>query len=75
MMRRRARRCRVLAHLNADQLLELIEETSTALAESARGADAEAIARFDAVVARLGIAADIERISADQTTTPKEGNR
>jgi hypothetical protein len=66
---------RAFDRLDQDQLLELIEETGIALAESARGAHDEACARVDAVTARLGIGPELQRLDAYLATTPKEGNR
>jgi hypothetical protein len=65
----------VFDRLDQDQLLELIEETATALAESARGAHDAACARVDAVTARLGIGPELDRLDAYLATTPKEGDR
>jgi hypothetical protein len=62
------------AGLSDDQLLELIEETSTALALSARGEDTAAEALFTATAIRLGIADEVDRL-ADSLLTLKEGNR
>lgn len=75
MMRRRTRRP-VFAGLDADQLLELIEETNTARVLAARGEIAAADACFAAVVARLDIVADVDYLTAHlPITTPKEGDR
>lgn len=63
------------ARLTDDQLLELIEETGIALAESARGAHDAACARVAAVTARLGIGPELNRLDAYLATTSKEGDR
>jgi hypothetical protein len=63
------------ARLTDDQLLELIEETGIALAESARGAHDAACARVDAVTARLGLGTELDRLDTYLATTPKEGDR
>jgi hypothetical protein len=52
------------AALTDDQLLELIEETGIARAESARGAHERATFRMDTVAMRLGIAEEIEPLAA-----------
>lgn len=51
------------AALTDDQLLELIEETAIALAQSARGAHEAACFRIDTVAMRLGIAEEIEPLA------------
>ncbi|GAB3646020.1 hypothetical protein [Glycomyces tarimensis] len=64
------------AALGAAELLELIEETNTALAEAARGRIAAADARFEAVCARLGITDEIEPLARAVRALPlKEGDR
>lgn len=62
------------AGLDVDQLLELVEETNIARALAARGEFAAADACFDAMVARLGIGAEVAALTA-HLHTPKEGNR
>jgi len=52
------------AALTDDQLVELIEETSTALALLARGEDEAAEVIFTAAAIRLGIASEVDRLSA-----------
>lgn len=52
------------AGLSDDQLLELIEETATALAESSRGAHSAGCVRVAAVAARLGLSDEIEPLAA-----------
>jgi hypothetical protein len=60
--------------LTDDQLLELIEETSIALAEAARGAHDAGSVRVAAVCARLGIADEFDAL-ADYLLTLNEGTR
>ena len=52
------------AALDTDQLLELVEETNTARALAARGAEAAADECFTAVVTRLGIGAEVDHLTA-----------
>ncbi|WP_335989290.1 hypothetical protein [Glycomyces sp. MUSA5-2] len=63
------------ASLTDAQLIELIEETSTALALSARGENVAAEALFTATAIRLGIDAEVGRLSAHLLATSTEGNR
>ncbi|MCH7230198.1 hypothetical protein L0U85_04880 [Glycomyces sp. L485] len=52
------------AALGESELLELIEENNTALAEAARGLVDAAEARFGSVCIRLGIADEVEPLTA-----------
>ena len=59
-----ARTFPAFAALTTDQLLELVEETNVVRALAARGEHDEAEAHFQTVAARLGIAAEIEALTA-----------
>jgi hypothetical protein len=59
-----ARAFPAFAALTTDQLLEVIEETNVVRALAARGEHDAAEAHFRAVVTRLGIAAEVDHLTA-----------
>jgi hypothetical protein len=59
-----ARAFPAFAALTTDQLLEVIEETNVARALAARGEHEAAEAHFRTVVTRLGIAAEVDHLTA-----------